>query len=151
MMINYLYDIGICVALALAFGICGCSPSSKEPTPAAASEVEAREIAFAQTMADRDFKAFFDFVSPEAVFFNGNEPLRGHDAISGAWAPYFEGETAPFSWSPDLIEALPSGRLALSSGPVRAASGEIIGRFNSVWRKDDDGQWRVVFDKGSDE
>ncbi len=42
-----------------------------------------------------------------------------------------------------------SGRLALSSGQVRAASGEVIGRFNSIWRRDPDGQWRVVFDKGS--
>ena len=44
---------------------------------------------------------------------------------------------------------LESGRLALSSGPVLGASGEQIGRFNSIWRKDADGQWRVVFDKGS--
>jgi ketosteroid isomerase-like protein len=28
-------------------------------------------------------------------------------------------------------------------------AGEEVGRFNSTWRKDADGQWRVVFDKGS--
>jgi ketosteroid isomerase-like protein len=32
---------------------------------------------------------------------------------------------------------------------VRSPSGEVVGRFNSIWRLDDDGQWRVVFDKGS--
>jgi len=114
-----------------------------------AAEVEAREIAFAKTMADRDLEAFLTFISPEAIFFNGNEALRGHDAITGAWAPLFGGATAPFSWHPDVIEVLESGQLALSSGPVRSASGEEVGRFNSVWRKDADGQWRVVFDKGS--
>ncbi len=116
---------------------------------AAAAEVEAREIAFAKTMADRDLGAFLSFISPEAIFFNGNEPLRGPDEIARVWAPYFEGASAPFSWHPDVIEVLESGSLALSSGPVRSASGEQVGRFNSIWRKEADGRWRVVFDKGS--
>jgi len=47
------------------------------------------------------------------------------------------------------VVVLESGRLALSSGPVTTADGQSAGRFNSVWRKDDDGVWRVVFDKGS--
>jgi ketosteroid isomerase-like protein len=145
---NYPQKILLCLVIALAFNLCGCSPASKNPVDNAA-EVKAREIAFAKTMADRDFKAFLDFISPEAVFFNGNTPQRGREAVSRAWASYFEGATAPFSWHPDLIEVLASGRLALSSGPVRAQSGELIGRFNSIWRKDEDGQWRVVFDKGS--
>ena len=49
----------------------------------------------------------------------------------------------------DVVEVLESGNLALSSGPVRNASGEEVGRFNSIWRKEADGTWRVVFDKGS--
>ena len=126
------------VSVAPAFGQSG-----------AAAEVEAREIAFAKTMADRDFDAFLTFISPEAVFFNGNEPLRGREAIAEGWAPFFEGESAPFSWRPDLVEPLESGELALSSGPVLTPSGEEAGRFNSIWRKEADGVWRVVFDKGS--
>lgn len=116
---------------------------------ATAAEVEAREIAFAKTMADRDLEAFLSFVSPEAIFFNGNEPLRGRDEIARAWSPFFEGPAAPFSWQPDIVQVLESGTLALSSGPVRSATGEEVGRFNTIWRRDADGQWRVVFDKGS--
>ena len=113
------------------------------------AEVEAREIAFAKTMAERDLEAFLTFVSPEAVFFAGNDPMRGRDAIAQGWAPFFEGAAAPFSWHPDVVEVLESGRLALSSGPVRGPSGDEVGRFNSIWRKGEDGEWRVVFDKGS--
>lgn len=116
---------------------------------AARAEVEAREIGFAKTMADRDLDAFGGFISPEAVFFSGDEPLRGREAIIAAWAAFFDSEIAPFSWHPDLVEVLASGGLAISSGPVRSPSGEVVGRFNSIWRLDDDGQWRVVFDKGS--
>jgi CubicO group peptidase (beta-lactamase class C family) len=114
-----------------------------------ALDVRLREIAFARTMADRDLEAFLTFVSPEAIFFNGNEPLRGRDAVGAAWAPYFEGPSAPFSWRPDLVHVLDSGDLALSSGPVRGPDGTVAGRFNSIWRLDADGVWRVVFDKGS--
>ena len=48
--------------------------TTAEQREALASDVEAREIAFAQTMADRDFEAFAAFVSPEAVFFDGSDP-----------------------------------------------------------------------------
>jgi len=133
-------------------GCCSTAPTEQvrdRPGENAAAVVEAREIAFAKTMADRDFDAFQTFVSPEAVFFRRNEPLRGREAVAEAWAPFFEGETAPFSWHPDVVEVLDSGRLALSSGPVLDPSGEPVGRFNSVWRLEDDGRWRVVFDKGS--
>jgi len=47
-----------------------------------------------------------------------------------------------------VVEVLDSGDLALSSGPVVSPAGETVGRFNSVWRKDPDGRWLVVFDKG---
>jgi uncharacterized protein (TIGR02246 family) len=114
-----------------------------------AAAVRAREAAFAQTMADRDFEAFLTFVSPEAVFFDGNEPLRGREAIARAWAPLFEDPSPPFSWSPDIVQVLESGSLALTSGPVRDPAGAEVGRFNSIWRRDSDGAWRIVFDKGS--
>lgn len=115
-----------------------------------AAEVEARELAFAATMATRDFEQFARFIAPEAVFFLGDRPLRGRDAVTDAWRAFFDGEHAPFSWRPDLVEVLENADLALSSGPVFDAEGNLIGRFNSIWRRDTGGVWRVVFDKGSD-
>ena len=111
--------------------------------------VEAREIAFADTFAKRDLEAFLTFVSEEAVFFAQNTPLRGRDAVGKAWGPMFTEKEAPFSWHPDVIEVLDSGQLAISSGPILNPEGKEVGRFNSIWRKEADGQWRVVFDKGS--
>jgi ketosteroid isomerase-like protein len=115
----------------------------------AAAHVRAREIAFAKTMEDRDHEAFATFISEEAVFFNGNTPQRGRAFIVEAWSGLFSGPEAPLSWGPDVVEVLASGALALSSGPVLRPNGEQSGRFNSVWRKEADGVWRVIFDKGS--
>lgn len=136
-------------AVPLLFFFSSGIQAAESDTALLQSVVEARELAFSQSMTDRDLNAFSEFVSEEAVFFNGNEPLRGRELIVAAWAVFFQGEEAPFSWFPDVVQVLDSGSLALSSGPVLNPAGETIGRFNSVWRLEADGQWRVVFDKGS--
>jgi ketosteroid isomerase-like protein len=46
------------------------------------------------------------------------------------------------------VEVNQSGTLGLTSGPVKDPSGKQIGVFNSVWRRDASGGWKVVFDKG---
>lgn len=112
-------------------------------------EVRQTEIAFAATMADRDHDAFIRFLADEAIFFAGDQPIRGSAAVAGAWAPFFEGPDPPFSWAPDLVEVLDSGTLAISSGPVYDQAGQVTARFQSIWRRDAAGQWRVVFDRGS--
>jgi ketosteroid isomerase-like protein len=106
------------------------------------------ERAFARTMADRDHAAFTRFLSAETVFFAGSRALRGRDAVASAWKPFYDGPVAPFSWAPETVEVLDSGRLALSSGPVHDPAGKRIATFTSIWRQEAPGVWRIVFDKG---
>lgn len=142
------------LALALV-ALAGCStrgptlgartPGKRETT--ARDQVIAAEHAFAKTMADRDFKAFTGLLSGEAIFFSGNSVEHGSGAIAAAWRPYFNGPAAPFSWVPDNVQVLPSGKLALSTGPVYI-QGKEVSRFNSIWRLEAANTWRIVFDKG---
>ncbi len=118
-------------------------------TTTATQQVFAAESAFAKTMADRNLTAFAEFLSEEAIFFAGTKPLRGKAQIVEEWSAYFKGPKPPFSWVPDQVEVLNSGKLALSTGPVRDPDGKIIARFNSIWRLENSGTWKVVFDKGS--
>jgi ketosteroid isomerase-like protein len=144
-------NIAPTLRIGLLAALSACSVVERAPSGPAdwRPEVLAAERAFARTMADRDLKAFSTFVADEAVFFAGDQPLRGRQAIVAAWARYFEGPQPPFSWEPELVEVLDSGLLALSSGPVRNPAGQVVARFNSIWRLEPDGRWRVVFDKGS--
>ena len=135
-----------CALSALLLSACASVAHDAED---AARGVADRERAFARTMAQRDFAGFSTFVAEEAIFFNGKEPLRGRAAIAEAWRRFYADKEPPFSWEPDSVEVLDSGTLALSTGPVRDAKGKLIARFNSIWRKDPDGVWRVVFDRGS--
>jgi len=112
------------------------------------SEVRDSERAFAKTMADRNLNAFGGYVAEEGVFFGGKGPLRGRAAVVAAWTRFFEGKDAPFSWEPETVDVLPSGTLALTSGPVHDPKGTLIGTFSTIWRLEPDGRWRVVFDKG---
>jgi ketosteroid isomerase-like protein len=120
--------------------------ADKGPTTAH-EQVVASERAFARTMADRDFKAFTGFLANEAIFFSGSTVQHGSAAIAATWKPYFAGASAPFSWLPDNVQVLPSGKLALSTGPVYI-NGKEVGRFNSIWRLESANTWRIVFDKG---
>ena len=128
------------------WGLGGALGAADSPETLAA-QVRAREVAFAKTMADRDHGAFATFVSEEALFL-GPTVLRGRAAVAEGWKPFFDGATAPFSWEPERVEVIDSGTLAVSSGPVRDPEGERVGTFNSTWRLEEDGEWRVVLDIG---
>ena len=101
-------------------------------------------------MANRDHQAFASFLSQEAVFFSGPKPLRGAQQVAEWWKRYYEGPDAPFSWQPEDVEVLDSGTLAMSSGPVRDPKGALIATFTSIWRLEDTGTWRIIFDKGNE-
>lgn len=122
------------------------APSAVE---AARTEVWAAERAFARSMAERDFAAFGRWIADDTLFFGGRSVLRGKAAVLEGWKAFFDGPSAPFSWEPDQVEVLASGQLALSTGPVRNPQGEPIARFNSIWQRQGDGRWLVIFDKGS--
>lgn len=137
------------IGLALCLP-CATAHAAEPDVSALVEQVKATERAFAKTMADRDFNAFTRFVSDEAIFLNGSQVLHGKKQVAEIWKRYFDKPVAPFSWEPDQVEVLGSGGLALSSGPVKDVTGKIVGRFNSTWRMEGPGVWRIVFDKGSD-
>jgi hypothetical protein len=47
-----------------------------------------------------------------------------------------------------VVSVLDSGSLGLTSGPVFDPEGNQIGTFNSIWRLNADGVWKIVFDRG---
>jgi ketosteroid isomerase-like protein len=135
----------------LIFFLClqsGILDASQLDTERLQQQVDARERSFAQSMADRDFEAFVEHLSEEAVFF-GSGVSRGISEVAAAWKPLFDGDEAPFSWEPEKVQVLDSGNLALSTGPVRNSSGVIFSYYTSIWRQESPGVWKIIFDKGN--
>jgi ketosteroid isomerase-like protein len=130
--------------LALAFVAAARAETREQLT----QQVRDAENALAATMAARDHKAFATFIADDAIFFGGDTPARGKAAVVESWKGLYEKPDAPFSWRSETVEVLDSGKLAHSSGPVLNAKGERVATFNSIWRRERDGSWKVVFDKG---
>lgn len=135
------------VGCGLVLTLAAATTAAAQTTAELEAHVRATESAFARSMADRDLAAFTAHLADETVFV-GAAALRGRQAVADAWSRFFNGPDAPFSWEPETVVVLASGTLALSSGPVRNSAGERVGTFNSVWRREADGRWRIVFDKG---
>lgn len=142
------HTVTFVLLLAALAGQAASAPPSQDRLARLARQVADQERAFAKTMADRDHSAFASFVSDEGIFWGQKTVLRGRAQVAAGWKPFFDGPQAPFSWEPERVEVLDSGTLALSSGPVRDPGGKVIGTFNSIWRLEPDGRWRVIFDKG---
>jgi ketosteroid isomerase-like protein len=133
---------------AVVLGLAAVGVSAQPDPEALARQVADTERAFARSMAERDHAAFTALLSEQAVFFGGSGVLRGKAAVAAGWKRFFEGPKAPFTWSPDQVQVLADGTLALSTGPVLDPAGKPIARFNSIWRLEAPGVWRIVFDKG---
>lgn len=134
-------------AAATALWLLAMNASAQAPE-AAKAEVLAAERAFARSMAERDFAAFGRHIADDTRFFGGGKVLRGKAAVLADWKAFFDGPQAPFSWDPDQVEVLDAGQLALSTGLVRGPKGEVTARFTSIWQRQADGRWLVIFDKG---
>jgi ketosteroid isomerase-like protein len=117
-------------------------------------DVRCREIGFSQSVENQDIDAFRSFIDADARFV-GPAVRKGVDEVAEAWSVFFAAGGPTIKWRPQVVEVLENGTLALSRGPYRSTSvdedGNSIerwGTFNSVWRLNDDGEWRVVFDAG---
>jgi ketosteroid isomerase-like protein len=118
-------------------------------------QVRATELAFAKTVADDDIEKFGTFIDPAAVFVSGMKVTRGVVAVLESWKGSFGPDRPYFEWHPEVVELSPDASVALSRGPwtirttdKKGKTKEIQGVFNSIWRRQPDGSWKVIFDAG---
>jgi ketosteroid isomerase-like protein len=120
---------------------------AKESPADLTEQVRATEVAFAKTLANRDVKAFTRMIAPDAIWL-ADAPLRGPAEVLTRWQKYFDAAQPPFSWAPELVEVQEGGKLALSTGPVLDPAGKRVGTYTSIWRREESGEWRLIFDRG---
>jgi len=115
-------------------------------------QVVCAESGFSDAAEQKDVEAFASFIDPDARFVAGRVS-RGREAVVQAWSGLFESEDRSMRWRPKVVEVTEDGTLAISRGPYRSRrtgdDGRLIetwGSFVSTWRRNDDGDWKVVFD-----
>ena len=120
-----------------------------------AETVRCLEVAFSQSAETRSLEQFTAFLDPDARFV-GSTVQRGPAAIADAWKIFFQVEGPRIRWRPKFVEVLENGELALTRGPwlivttnENGDTTEQWGTFNTIWRLNESGDWKVVFDAGS--
>ncbi len=141
-----LYILCICV-----FAI-GCSKQKIDP------EDIKQEILQAETEFDKMAnevgikEAFIAFAADDAVLNRNRDVVVGKAAI----AAFYENQSdqkATLTWKPDFVDVSASGDLGYTYGKYTYVtydsldnSREIKGIFHTVWKRQDDGSWKYVYD-----
>lgn len=125
-------------------------------------EVDAREairkadLAFSKATGERRLDGFREFIAEDVAAIRPNQPIvRGKKAFVESWAHNVEDPARTLAWKPLLVEVSKSGDLGYSIGSYemtkKDSSGSQVvgtGKYMTVWRKQKDGSWKVVFDSG---
>lgn len=134
------------LAASMAVGLAVAAGMARAAEPVAAKGVSDAETAFAKAFADRDQTKFFAFVAEDANFLSPNRTLAGKPQVVETWSRFFKDSSAPFAWRPERVVVNGAGDIGLSTGPVLDPAGKHIGNFSSIWQKQKDGSWKVIFD-----
>ncbi len=142
------------IALTMAIGVGGCASESGEPIDLDAERLAILEADRAWSETPPEVEAFVAvfadggrFLPPEAPEAHTREDIQ--KAASGLFSlPGFS-----VSWSPNFAGVSQAGDLGYSFGTfelsVDDAEGNPVtrnGKYTTVWRKQEDGQWKVVSD-----
>lgn len=115
------------------------------------------EARFAKDVLERGGTGFTEWFAEDGVTLsNGQAPVKGRAAIakSALWSP----KDYQLTWTPTEALMGPSGDMGYTWGHFEghgkdAAGNPVVttGRYITVWRKQADGNWKVVLDVGSNE
>ncbi len=134
-----------------------------EPAPAASSTaspaapVEEADRRFAVDSATRGAEAWAAVFAADGVKWQRGRPrLVGPDAIRASMLRALSDPEVVFTWEPQTSALSPAGDLGFTVGRYRlvrrrAAAAPVeegAGTYLTIWRRQADGAWQVVFDTG---
>jgi ketosteroid isomerase-like protein len=141
----------------LCLGVVPALHAQRLDLQGAAAEIVKADAAFARSVADKNRDAFLSFLA-EATTFGGGTPneLHGRDAVMKEWGEFFTADGPTLTWQPTKGEVIGAGDLGYTIGRSvfrrKAADGTVTerhGQYVTVWKKEADGSWKVIFDTGS--
>ncbi len=138
----------ICLALTVAMLGCASQPVPTEFDTRMTREIVDAETRFAAAVAERGIRdGFLQFFANDGVLVQA-QPTPAIDALSQQPPDH-----TWLDWYPDRIATSAVGDLAVSSGPSevradRAGKRSAVGRFLTLWKRDELNTWKVAFDAG---
>ena len=138
----------VLLLVSLLASACATGPvAPSSPTVSQADPVIAAERAFAADAARRGWAAAFrSYAAADAITLSP-DPVNAH--VQLAQIPG-DGETT-LDWRPAYAGVSRGGDFGFTTGPflLRGREG-IVGHYFTVWRREQDGSWKWIFDAGTD-
>lgn len=146
--------IPIFILIAFTSLVSSCSRLQENQSVKAKEEITKAEKDFETMAAEKGIaEAFWFFADSNAVIKRGDDSIiRGKEAIRNFYsAAYFK--TASVKWSPDFVDVSEDGTMGYTYGQYvwqsKDSSGKINeahGVFHTVWKKQEEGNWKYVWD-----
>lgn len=123
----------------------------------ASAQIMKADADFAVSVAQRNRERFLTFIADLTTFGGGTAgEVHGRDAVMKDWSEFFAPDGPTLSWTPTHAEVIGAGDLGYTTGTSlfrgRGPDGAIVerrGEYLTVWKKQRDGAWQVIFDTGS--
>lgn len=140
--------------LAFLFLLCACEgPVSKAQVEKWKVEIVAVEKAFNDMAQEEGLtKAFEFYAADDGVIRRKKEVIQGKKAIRA----YYEKDAQPdetLSWVPTFVDVSSAGDMAYTYGNYVFSYPDTLGNikkntgiFHTVWKRQEDGAWRFVWD-----
>jgi ketosteroid isomerase-like protein len=146
------------ILAVLALAACAKVEAPAPPDPAAVrASLMAADEAFAAATADRGLEGWLAAYDSSGIQMEPDVPFTpGIPAIRAAMAPAFADTTFRLTWQPTMAFASAAGDLGYTLGTWQSThynaegKGQVTtGKYVTIWRKQADGSWKVVFDGGN--
>jgi len=146
----------ISMAIALLTATSGQAQQRAGLSAAAAAIMKADQD-FNQSVAEKNREKFLSLIADVTTFNGGTaNELHGRAALMKDWGDFFEKDGPTLTWKPARAQVIGAGDVGVTTGSaVYRAKGpdgtvrERRSEYLTVWRKQPDGTWKVVFDTGS--
>lgn len=142
------------IVSAVLFNSCKYKVNTHTDKEALKQEIADAEKAFEKMAAEKGIEeAFWFFAGNNAVIKRQNDSLiKGRDNIRQYYSADFY-KTATVAWAPDFVDVAESGDLGYTYGKYTWSAKDSLGQvqefkgvFHTVWKKQEDGNWRYVWD-----
>ena len=101
-----------------------------------------------------DFDTFMTYILDDAHVLAPNEAIAyGKDEIKNTFSPMFDLPGFSVKWEPSMVEIASSGDMGYTIGAYKLSVNDSTGmpmvdtgKYMTVWKKQEDGNWKVIAD-----
>lgn len=133
----------------------GCGGIGVTTTDSRADEnaIRQADLDWSKAAAGKDIEKVLSYYAEDGAVYPPNAPMAaGKPAIRVAWTGMINLPGFGISWAPSRVEAAKSGDVGWSTGTynltlnVPGTPANDHGKYVVVWKKQSDGNWKVVAD-----